>query len=826
MRNGMKWTVLALLALASGGAGAAVVVKDGRPVAKAYYLADEGTPRDWIWQKPDKKSRKRSAPTREEIVSNYFCQAMFDIGDAVERISGAKLEFVAVKGVDEVKGPAVVIGRLAGLCGVKPASAEDPLGETYAIKADGERLYLAGNGGIGSVYAIYDFLNGAGAEWLMPDRIGFACEKKSTIEVADGVREERPGFKVRAPWLSGGSKTTAQESHEYFKWQMRNREQLRTLGVHGTFIAERSPRIVWRNFKGKKYDKWFEEHPECAALQVAADGTEKRSRYQLNLLAPASEELVLGCIREAYEKNGWAKDERHVLNVEPSDGGGFDMSDASVGYARGVRDPIEGDLDQTDAVFGFLGRVLDRATNEFPNVWFTTLVYNNYADFPRKRPPHPRNILTIADITHSRYHGVCDAGVSPSRAYYKGVVEKWAKTGNVFTFYHYNWNLADALLPYTRIRIVGEDVPWEHEIGSAGYQDEHLQGLSFSAPHDWLFAKLMWKPEKGAWKGLVEKFCRLAYGAGWKEMHDYWMYLVEKQRASGDESGAYVAAFHMWTQPDFERMKAWLSAAEDKAAGVEEKARVRVAAYAVDQLGRFLDYTEAFSTGRYADCKRAVDAIIAAEDAAKSGEYPQAAARWTFVKFMLERFASAAVRYSTPSTNGNYRVVAELPERMRMQYLPQPVGERMNLQSPLLRDEEFPEVSTWKSDVSRQGMIGARFGELWYRAKVKIPDVKLADGEGIGLFLGGFDNNATVYVNGVKAGSARGFAKNAQFDVTDYLAKDGAENTVVICITRRGNSESLTGGILFPGWFFAGPRVPKSADAPDDFKIILPGMAN
>ena len=67
---------------------------------------------------------------------------------------------------------------------------------------------------------------------------------------------------------------------------------------------------------------------------------------------------------------------------------------------------------------------------------------------------------------------------------------------------------------------------------------------------------------------------------------------------------------------------------------------------------------------------------------------------------------------------------------------------------------------------------------------------------------------------------------DAQFDVTDYLAKDGAENTVVICITRRSNSESLTGGILFPGWFFAGPRVPKSADAPDDFKIILPGMAN
>ena len=109
--------------------------------------------------------------------------------------------------------------------------------------------------------------------------------------------------------------------------------------------------------------------------------------------------------------------------------------------------------------------------------------------------------------------------------------------------------------------------------------------------------ELMGEPEKDAWRGLVEKYCRRAYGAGWVEMLDYWMYLVEKQRESGDESGAYVAAFHMWTRSDFERMKTWLSAAEDKAAGAEEKARVRVAAYAVDQLGRFLDYTAAFSTG-------------------------------------------------------------------------------------------------------------------------------------------------------------------------------------------------------------------------------------
>ena len=58
-----------------------------------------------------------------------------------------------------------------------------------------------------------------------------------------------------------------------------------------------------------------------------------------------------------------------------------------------------------------------------------------------------------------------------------------------------------------------------------------------------------------------------------------------------------------------------------------------------------------------------------------------------------------------------------------------------------------------------------RSGELWYRAHIKTPKTSLGEGEGIGLFLGGFDGTATIYVNGSKAGSAGGYSKAAEAGV-------------------------------------------------------------
>ena len=58
-----------------------------------------------------------------------------------------------------------------------------------------------------------------------------------------------------------------------------------------------------------------------------------------------------------------------------------------MGVIAGRRDPASGDLDQTDIVFGFFGRLLGKLTNDYPNVVLRTYIYNTYEDFPTREPP-------------------------------------------------------------------------------------------------------------------------------------------------------------------------------------------------------------------------------------------------------------------------------------------------------------------------------------------------------------------------------------------------------------------------------------------------------
>ena len=52
------------------------------------------------------------------------------------------------------------------------------------------------------------------------------------------------------------------------------------------------------------------------------------------------------------------------------------------------------------------------------------------------------------------------------------------------------------------------------------------------------------------------------------------------------------------------------------------------------------------------------------------------------------------------------------------------------------------------------------------------------------------------------------------FDLTDYI-RPGEENFVAIEVMHNGISDIGTGGIVFPSYFFTGPRLSKRAPAID-----------
>ena len=101
-------------------------------------------------------------------------------------------------------------------------------------------------------------------------------------------------------------------------------------------------------------------------------------------------------------------------------------------------------------------------------------------------------------------------------------------------------------------------------------------------------------------------------------------------------------------------------------------------------------------------------------------------------------------------------------------------------------------------------------GAVWYRSTFKMP--KIDKSQSPGLFLGGFDDEARVWLNGVPIGASKiGFSKPAEFDLSRAIKPVG-DNLLTIEIVRNSDTNELgTGGLLRPSFIFVGPKLTKPA---------------
>ena len=120
--------------------------------------------------------------------------------------------------------------------------------------------------------------------------------------------------------------------------------------------------------------------------------------------------------------------------------------------------------------------------------------------------PDKRIVIVVADISYSRYHSVKDLN-SKTRTYYKGILDQWGKLhrkqGNPLFFRGYSFNLAETILPYTKLKIWGEDIPYYKKLGVIGIYNENFSAWSVLAPSDYLEAELTWNVNQD-WRQVLK----------------------------------------------------------------------------------------------------------------------------------------------------------------------------------------------------------------------------------------------------------------------------------------------------------------------------------
>jgi len=788
-----------LLALAPFAISAPVVlVKDSAPVGKIYIPATE----------------EDRAPVNPKVPVKPLLQtAVEDLNYHIEKMTGTRLEVVKTDSPADVRPPAIVLGSLAVQSGAD--LKQTPNRDSVRIRTKDGKVLIAGEKESGTVHAMYTLLAQLGCDWVMPGAIGEIIPQTKTLAIPDLDISETPSFTGRNLWMRGSSKlNTEQDSEEFAEW--RRRQRMDAPGETPNLGAGH----VWGSLIKRHQDE-FEKDPTMLALVRGPNGEMIRKGPQLETTHPRIAELFVEEIRAAFEKNKWPKDKEISFGIGPADGAGYSLSIETSTVGAGRIDPIMGEPDVTDACVLLGNQILERIEKEFPNVSLGYYAYSLHGEFPLRYKPHPRLNQIFAPINYSRFHSPL-AKNSKTWPYYVAIVEKWGalakEQGNKLSYRGYNWNLAENMIPFSKLEVYGEEIPWYHSHGFMSVNIEATKAWAVNGPSDYLLAKLMWNCDQD-WKSVLDDYCKKSFGAGSEAMKTYLLDLTRRQSAAGQEAGSYQAVHLIYDEAFVDASRKLIEKAVADAKSPEEKTRAGYFLYPLEQLGLYLKFREAYTQFDFAKAAGLFQKIHESWESAYAANTQIVAKEVIqYLKRYLEAFVQESSKFSSPP----YRRVLPLPDELKTQLDSTGAGELLGFQNPLINDSLFFKTRTWSAPWDAQGLGGYRIGAVWYRFSFSHPEVP--KGEALGLFLGGADDQVKVWLNGKEVGStSRKFSSPFVFDLSQAADPTG-ENVLVIKVTRISSMNEIgTGGLIRPSFLFVGPQVVGPQAAPRSEDRVLPG---
>ncbi len=808
MISNEKWIlcVILIMALPIGYANAFIIVDNGIVKTRIYISS---------------KTREK-LNDKEKTLEKEFSDSINDLIYHIKRMSGAELQVEKVKDVSEIKFPAIVIGQLAVDLGAYPKIRQKTLcGESFRIIVKRDRILIGGKGKAGFVYGIYELLERLGCDWVMPGKWGEIIPLRKSITIKDNIDiTQSPDFLVRAAWYSGGSKIiTKKELQEFAVWKRRKKQTLvRENMAHPLMMIGGH---VWSGLI-RRYKKEFERHPEMLALVRTPDGALVRKGPQIETTNAHILDIFEDYIKGIYKKNHWPKDKLCCIGIGPADGLGFSQSPETLAALSGRIDPMIGDYDRTDTLILLANKILERMGKEYPNLHLGFYLYSVHGDFPMRYKPNPRIVIVLADIEYSRFHSIIDKN-SKTRTYYRHILEQWARLakqqGNVIWFRGYNWNLAEDMLPYSKLRIWGNDMLYYYKMGVLGQYVEVTKGWAVTGPSDYLLAELSWNVHQD-WHDVLKKYCKNAFGAGGHYLEQYYLDVTERQHKKGFEAGSYHSFGLIYDEEFVKHAKDLFDKAYKAARREDEKKRILGFRQPVESLEMFLKYRRALLKYDFITAKQYYERML---DIYRKYYAMNSNLISKYVKHYLSRFMKEMIEEGAKYSGGNYRIVYRIPDKLKTIFDPTVSGQEMAFQESEINDSDFIETHTITTNWDAQGLGFYRKGAVWYR--IHFPIVQSLRNKPIGLFIGGVDDEVRVWINGKYVGFGRGFSKPFVFDLTDGIAYE-TNNLLALQVIRRCPVNELgTGGILYPCYIFTGPRLKNKAPHLEKMKRILPGGA-
>ncbi|MHC4168335.1 MAG: DUF4838 domain-containing protein, partial [Planctomycetota bacterium] len=671
----LKTVALAVLVLAGSPvySRSMDIVKDGRAVAVIVVQPP---------QQDAAQPRSRRAPRRSPRGLDCTDPAAAEVlAEWIEKVSGVRLPVV---GQATVGKPSIYIGAAAAKAGLELGDVDSPTNEGLRIVSDGKaRILIGGQNDTSTMKAVCRFLEELGCRFFMDNDLGQVYPRRKTVTIGSLNITEKPGLMMRKIWGSqwGGHNL----------WKIWN-------GVGGLQMATGHS---WSRYVDKDL---FETHPEYFALR---DGRRKQGGWYCTSNADLRKIFAEGVIAHGGPNP----------SVSPPDGTGYCQCEKCL--AQDDPDNIEpssGRVSVTNRYADFLDEVARVVGRKHPERLLSFYCYADYTQPPTlNRRLSPNLVAWIAPIRYSRYHRI-GSPVSPGRIQLAQVIDGWAAATEQIAYRTYNFNLAECVVPFSKLSVWKHDIPYLKDKGCIGINLESLVNWEIYGPHLYQSIRLAYDPDADSDAMMDDYFMKFYGSAAGLFMKQYWMSIDGAFANMKCESGSFFALHLVYTPQFLEKLGGLVRQAAD-AAGDNEmySARVAMTSQGFKNAEQFILIRNAMNSGDFAAAKEVYSDLYARNEV----EYKKGYGNHYTLNY-LRRFVGTHVLAGAEVTAVPNKVLQVLPDRMKLAYDPANNGAEQRYHKSDFDDAAWRQVATYSNTLNAQGLPDTK-SVMWYRTSMDVP---------------------------------------------------------------------------------------------------------
>lgn len=723
------------------------IVKDGRAVA---VIVAQKVPESLARSQAKKTQRRRTDGFKSDDLA-----AASVLADWIEKITDVRLEIV---GQPHKARPTVYVGTAAIKAGLELNDIDSPTKEGLRIISDGKtKILIGGQNKTSTMKAVCRFLEELGCRYFMDNELGEVYPRSKTLTVGRLNITEKPGLMLRRIW---GSKWGGQGL-----WKVWN-------GAGGLPM---STGHAWGRYVDKSL---FETHPEYFALR---NGQRKKGGWYCT----SNPELRRIFIQSVISNGGFNP------SVSPPDGTGYCQCDKCC--AQDDPDNIEpssGRPSVTNRYADFLDEVGSQVAKVHPDWLLSFYCYADYTQPPTlNRRLSPNLVAWIAPIRYSRFHRIGSPN-SSSRMHLAEVIDGWSAAAEHIAYRTYNYNLAECLVPFSKLSAWKHDIPYLKKKGCIGINLESLANWEIYGPHIYQSIRLAYDPDADS-DAMMEDYFMKYYGpqAG-PFMKQYWL-SIDKAFANMEcESGSFSALHLVYTPQFLQKLVGLVNKASDAAKGNETySTRVAMTAQGLQNAVQYIQIRDAMNKGDFAAAKKVYDELYARNEIEESKGYGN-----HYTLNYLKRFVGEHVLAGAKATAPPNKVLQVLPDQMKLIYDPEGTGVEQGCHKPDFDDANLREVATYSKTLNAQGLPDIK-SIMWYRTSINVPHQHAQ----LSLFFTEVDGHGvTVYVSANEVASLGKQACRKPFEVNITDAVKPGRNVVAVKVDHRKITELFLGGIIRP----------------------------